>query len=775
MPGNLLGRAMKPNPPDPDPEVLAPRRNLIVVGAAAGIGRWLGDHVLGALPWAAVGLVDASASVHTVEHSYLDVVGRVGRGSSFVDVATLLGAPDLVVVLAVPLATLDTVASELLPLLRSDAVVVECSHDRTRADEILAGVRGDLAIVGLHALFGVTAARADGQTFVVCPSPIDPHAHRWLTDALELAGGTVNEMNAARHDEIMRIVQTASHQALLTFADVVGSSGLDLEVDLWANRTPVFELLLALSTRVLAPAQDATTSSIQSADRVGLARQAHVEASTRLHSALTSDDPQATLDHLQELRDRFSGGLFAKIHEAGALATSAVQSTRARVSATRRTHSLVGVRSLTGSDRLHVGRVVRVTPTSFVLDDLLVGSMGKAALLLDEASVANARRLGIGGRGREIEFRLGKVSLLDAAELDAALDQWLATVVRGVKVLIPEAISGASAVLSAESVNGVVRAELVSEEVRLGQRECVLRVVARIDRDLLAIERAVQLHVDDVFQWPAGATHALADPTLASIGFLGPAGTFSDVAARQLGGLLNAGPDTKRAEYPDFPSLVRAVEDGSVTVAVVPITNSSSGLVDLAAAVLAASDPSVEANGVVDVPVRFDAYGAPGVALRPGQRVLSHPQGIRQCSQFIEANELLAVECTSTAEACRLVLEEGDGIALAAAGVGTEIGLSVVRSSVGNLAGAITRFLVVGRRGTFQPPARADVLQRTAWVVDAGVRLPDDSTARFDEVLRGPSGRALVVSTHRHLLDGVSGVRRLGTMPWTPRTPIVIV
>ena len=328
---------------------------------------------------------------------------------------------------------------------------------------------------------------------------------------------------------------------------------------------------------------------------------------------------------------------------------------------------------------------------------------------------------------------------------------------------------------TAESVRGVIRAELVSEEVRLGQRECVLRLVGRIDSDLLALERAVQHRIDDVFQWPAGAMHPLSDRPVDSIGFLGPAGTFSDVAARQLCGLLDPESSIVRTEYPDFGALVRAVEEGAVNLAVVPITNSSSGLVDLAAEVLAACDASIEANGVVDVPVRFDAYVDTGVGIRPGMRVLSHPQGIRQCSQFIAANELVAVECSSTAEACIRVRDEHDGIALAAAGIGEELGLEVARSSVGNLAGAITRFLVIARRGTFQPPARADVLQRTVWVVDAEVTLPDDHSARFDEVLRGPSGRMLVVSTHRSLLDGVAGARRLGTMPWTPRTPIVVV
>ena len=362
-------------------------RPLVVIGAAAGIGRWLGDHVLGSLPWSSVALVDNNAGVLRMESSYV-LVPEVGTATSASAgaVADLLASPRTVVVLAVPLSTLAAVAAEVLPLLSEDAVVVECSHNRTRADETLRSLRSDVTIVGLHALFGVSAPRADGQTFVLCPDPVRHEVHRWLAEALESAGGTVNEMDSARHDEIMLIVQTASHQALLAFADVVGQSGLDLENDLWANRTPVFELLLALSTRVLAPAQEQTTGSIQAADRNGEVRGALVAAEQRLGVAVSAGDHEITAAYLEQVRSHFSGGLFAKIHEAGALATSAVQSTRARVAATRRTNALVGVRTIGGNDRLHVGRVVRVTPTSFVLDDLLVGSDGRAALLVDDVA-----------------------------------------------------------------------------------------------------------------------------------------------------------------------------------------------------------------------------------------------------------------------------------------------------------------------------------------------------------------------------------------------------
>ncbi len=319
-------------------------------------------------------------------------------------------------------------------------------------------------------------------------------------------------------------------------------------------------------------------------------------------------------------------------------------------------------------------------------------------------------------------------------------------------------------------------ASLVTEEVRIGQRECVIRYVARIDRDLKALERAIQRRVDETFVWPDGVVLPLVQPA-ARIGYLGPAGTFSDVGARQLARLVGEGHET-RVEFPDFGALVDAVTNADVDLAVLPITNSSSGLVDLAAGILAAAPATITAGGVVDVPVRFDAYVSAGYELIEGSLVYSHPQGFRQCSQFIAEMRLQMVECTSTAEACRLVAEQGNGVALAATGMNAEFGLLTARASVGNLAGALTRFLVLGRVGLFGEPARADALLRTVWLVDAAVagRLPITTNPRYDEVLRGPSGRTLLVSTDPNRIpDGTEGARRVATIPWSPRTPLVVV
>jgi prephenate dehydratase/prephenate dehydrogenase len=766
-------------------------RRLVVVGAAAGIGRWLSEHVL-SLPavrhlWASVTLLDTPEAVTKLIsspgfESTIDViVAAVGAAGPPADVD--LSAPNTVAIVAVPLDTLVDVAAWVSARLHRDALIIDTSHDRSRAVAAWSGRTN----IGLHPLFGVTAPSAAGQTFALC-TPVAPPL--WLVNALEAAGGNVNVMTDEHHDTVMATVQTASHQALLTFADVVGRSGLDLEDDLWANRTPVFELLLALAVRVLAPGQDATTSSIQEADLDHRALDSLRSSVERLSAAGDSDTEgdNGLAAHLASLRAPFSGGLFTKISQAGALATSAVQSSRARIAEVRQAGELIGVRTIgSDSDRLHVGRITRVTPTSFTLSSALVGSKGNAALLSDDTATVNARRLGIAGKSKSVEFRLGRVDILSPSELDHELDSWLATVTRGCKFLIPESISGRSAVRVVQGVFGVSGAELISEEVRLGQREVVVRFTARLDRDLPDVERRIIERVDEVFVWPDGVVLALARAA-SRIGFLGPAGTFSDVACRQLIRLISgsntASEAVERIEYPEFVDMIAALENGSVDLAVLPITNSSSGLVDLAAGVLATSSPLITAGGVVDVPVRFDAYISSAFASGLGSesfngaKVYSHPQGFRQCSQFVAAHRLVEVVCSSTAEACRMVAENNDGVALAATGMNTEFGLVTARTSVGNLAGALTRFLVLGKVGSFEAPVRADALQRTVWIIESEVagRLPVRTQPRYDEVLRGPSGRTLLVSTDPlRVPPDTVGARLVATIPWSPRTPLVVI
>lgn len=770
--------------------------HVVVIGAASGIGRWLFENLFHIEPNVRATLLDTSDSIFSFpvvgQRSGPVTLGRIvgsHPGVHIVDSAGKdlpLGTGRVLIVVAVPLNNMAEVADWLSPMVGSDATVAVVSHDLQQTIRCFTAQLPSTPVVGLHALFGTLVDRADGQTFVLCPSASSPRAHEWISSCIDRAGGSTNVADPERHDEIMNFVQTAAHHSLLTFADVIGRSGLDLEKDLWAYRTPVFELLLSLAGRVLTPGHELSTASIQRADSNLSIVHAFADAETRLEQVLSADaaaeseggdDHDPLTRHLHGLRAPFSGGLFTKIQQAGVVATNGIQSARARIAEMKRSGRIVGVRSLVNNERLHVGIIEQVTATSFVLRDLLVGSAGSAALLIDDAAVANARRLGIAGKSKKVEFSLGRASVLSDAELEAELDGWLARITRGTKFFVPESISGRSAGRVVASVPHVEHAELVSEEVRLGQRECVVRFHVRVDRRVAEIERDIQRQIDEVYVWPDGVVlplrlAAAPESEPVQIGFLGPAGTFSDLAARQLDRLLAR--STAIVEFPTFPDIVAAVESGQVKVAVVPISNSSSGLVDLAAATLASSSSAVRAGGVVDVPVRFDAFVYPGTDIVQGGTVLSHPQGFRQCSNFITSSQLHEQECTSTAEACRTVAEMKSGVALAAPGVGTDFGLEVARASVGNLSGAVTRFLVIGLDGTFDVPPHTDALLRSVWIAEPGaLDEPHDAGQRFDEVLQGPSGRALIVSSHPNRLPARDDLRFLGTMPWSPRTPIV--
>src|SRR5690606_5586876 len=112
-------------------------------------------------------------------------------------------------------------------------------------------------------------------------------------------------------------------------------------------------------------------------------------------------------------------------------------------------------------------------------------------------------------------------------------------------------------------------------------------------------------------------------------------------------------------------------------------------------------------GGMVDVPVRFDAYAREGMqpdALR-GSVVYSHPQAIAQCSGFIRRMGLEPVPAESTAAALRLAeAHDGPAIAIAGVGKGATHGLHVLEREIDDLSGSITRFIVIGDAASFGEP-----------------------------------------------------------------------
>ncbi len=115
------------------------------------------------------------------------------------------------------------------------------------------------------------------------------------------------------------------------------------------------------------------------------------------------------------------------------------------------------------------------------------------------------------------------------------------------------------------------------------------------------------------------------------VAYLGPAGTFTELAARQLG---------KDAELVPVASVTEAMDQvvaGLVDRAVVPIENSIEGGVSATSDALAQM-AGVQIYGEYLVPVKFDLMVRPGTKLSEIKEVLTHPVAYAQSRKWLEAN-----------------------------------------------------------------------------------------------------------------------------------------
>lgn len=176
------------------------------------------------------------------------------------------------------------------------------------------------------------------------------------------------------------------------------------------------------------------------------------------------------------------------------------------------------------------------------------------------------------------------------------------------------------------------------------------------------------------------------------IAYLGPEGTFTHQAMKHQFGLSAHG-----VAAPTIATVFDEVEKGRAEFGVVPVENSSEGVVNHTLDSFLESELKISAEIILDVDQCLLAR--PGMALSGIRRIYSHAQGFGQCRAWLEAHlpGAARVEAASTAEASRLAREDAEGAALGSALAADLFDLVVLRESVQDLQGNATRFLVLGR------------------------------------------------------------------------------
>jgi prephenate dehydratase len=211
------------------------------------------------------------------------------------------------------------------------------------------------------------------------------------------------------------------------------------------------------------------------------------------------------------------------------------------------------------------------------------------------------------------------------------------------------------------------------------------------------------------------------------IAYLGPAGTFSEDAARYC-----AGPDDELIPFASFPALVSAVETSVAQATVLPIENSLEGSVSTTLDLLI-HETKLQISREIVVPVHHALIGLPGADITKITTVHSHPQALGQCRRFISrvlpsAHESAAL---STAGSVQDIIKDGDpSVAAIATERAAELyGGEVLARNIEDNQTNVTRFVALTERD--HEPTGAD---KTSLCVSIRANVPGSLHAVLDEL-----------------------------------------
>ncbi|MFM7362026.1 MAG: prephenate dehydratase [Cyanobium sp.] len=180
------------------------------------------------------------------------------------------------------------------------------------------------------------------------------------------------------------------------------------------------------------------------------------------------------------------------------------------------------------------------------------------------------------------------------------------------------------------------------------------------------------------------------------VAFLGPVGTYGEQAARRLVTLAGHG-DAELVPQQGIRAVIQAVAAGHCEAAVVPVENSVEGGVTACLDALW-EHPDLAVERALVLPIRHALVGSGPIEAI--SEVLSHPQALAQCSQWLSEHlpAALQLPTSSTAEAARMVKGSRFRGAIASREAAAEHELQVLAYPINDVAGNCTRFLLL-RRG----------------------------------------------------------------------------
>ncbi len=219
--------------------------------------------------------------------------------------------------------------------------------------------------------------------------------------------------------------------------------------------------------------------------------------------------------------------------------------------------------------------------------------------------------------------------------------------------------------------------------------------------------------------------------------FLGPSGTFTEAALKQV-------PEARGKRWRAVNNVGEALADvvaGRSVAAMIAIENSIEGGVSVAQDALA-TIPGLRIVGEYLVPVEFVLVARPGTALADVKVVNAHPVAYAQCHRWLDEHlpEHGHLPASSNVAAAASLFEDSTAdAAIAPPGIDAYHDVEVLARNIGDNPNAVTRFVLVSTERRVPAPTGAD---KTSLIAE----LPDDRPGSLLDLLEQFSTRGVNLS-----------------------------
>ena len=186
----------------------------------------------------------------------------------------------------------------------------------------------------------------------------------------------------------------------------------------------------------------------------------------------------------------------------------------------------------------------------------------------------------------------------------------------------------------------------------------------------------------------------------ARVVYQGAEGSYSQAAMKKF-----FGDQVKSFHVDTFRDAMTAIEEGSADFAVLPIENSTAGIVSEIYDLLVEFENYIVGEQIIRI--EHCLLAVPGTKEEEIRTVYSHPQSLMQSARFLSERDWSQISMPNNAFAARKVAQEGNRTqaAIASAYAGETYGLEILRKGINQEENNSTRFIIVTNQKIFRKDA----------------------------------------------------------------------